>query len=158
RRPRRRGARHPGHPPPGRGRHGRRRRPPGPPVGAQVSLSQAEGPYFGRFGGRFVAEALVGALDERDVAWRELREDPAFQAELNALPRTYPGRTSIITEVPRSAQHAGGARVILKREDLNDPGSHKTNNVRGQALLTRKLGKKRVIAETGAGQHGVATA
>lgn len=123
-----------------------------------MSLSQAEGPYFGRFGGRFVAEALVAALDELDTAWRELREDPAFQAELNELHRTYTGRPSIITEVPRFAEHAGGARVILKREDLNHTGSHKINNVLGQALLTRKLGKKRVIAETGAGQHGVATA
>ncbi|WP_413450150.1 tryptophan synthase subunit beta [Georgenia phoenicis] len=123
-----------------------------------MSLSQAEGPYFGRFGGRFVAEALVAALDELDAAWRELREDPAFQAELAELHRTYTGRPSIITEVPRFAEHAGGARVILKREDLNHTGSHKINNVLGQALLTRKLGKKRVIAETGAGQHGVATA
>ena len=123
-----------------------------------MSLSSAEGPYFGRFGGRFVAEALVAALDELDVAWQELREDPSFQAELAELHRTYTGRPSIITEVPRFAEHAGGARVILKREDLNHTGSHKINNVLGQALLTRKLGKKRVIAETGAGQHGVATA
>ena len=123
-----------------------------------MSLSGAEGPYFGRFGGRFVAEALVAALDELDVAWQELREDPSFQAELAELHRTYTGRPSIITEVPRFAEHAGGARVILKREDLNHTGSHKINNVLGQALLTRKLGKKRVIAETGAGQHGVATA
>jgi len=123
-----------------------------------VSLSHAEGPYFGRFGGRFVAEALVAALDELDAAWRELRDDPSFQAELAELHRTYTGRPSIITEVPRFAEHAGGARVILKREDLNHTGSHKINNVLGQALLTRKLGKKRVIAETGAGQHGVATA
>ncbi|QDB79172.1 tryptophan synthase subunit beta [Georgenia wutianyii] len=123
-----------------------------------MSLSGAEGPYFGRFGGRFVAEALVAALDELDTAWQELREDPSFQAELAELHRTYTGRPSIITEVPRFAEHAGGARVILKREDLNHTGSHKINNVLGQALLTRKLGKKRVIAETGAGQHGVATA
>ncbi len=123
-----------------------------------MSLSGAEGPYFGRFGGRFVAEALVAALDELDTAWQELREDPSFQAELGELHRTYTGRPSIITEVPRFAEHAGGARVILKREDLNHTGSHKINNVLGQALLTRKLGKKRVIAETGAGQHGVATA
>ncbi|WP_299273967.1 tryptophan synthase subunit beta [uncultured Georgenia sp.] len=123
-----------------------------------MSLSHAEGPYFGRFGGRFVAEALVAALDELDAAWRELRDDPSFQAELAELHRTYTGRPSIITEVPRFAEHAGGARVILKREDLNHTGSHKINNVLGQALLTRKLGKKRVIAETGAGQHGVATA
>ncbi|TNC19160.1 tryptophan synthase subunit beta [Georgenia sp. 311] len=123
-----------------------------------MSLSGAEGPYFGRFGGRFVAEALVAALDELDTAWQELREDPSFQAELAELHRTYTGRPSIITEVPRFAEHAGGARIILKREDLNHTGSHKINNVLGQALLTRKLGKKRVIAETGAGQHGVATA
>ena len=123
-----------------------------------MSLAHAEGPYFGRFGGRFVAEALVAALDELDAAWRELRDDPSFQAELAELHRTYTGRPSIITEVPRFAEHAGGARVILKREDLNHTGSHKINNVLGQALLTRKLGKKRVIAETGAGQHGVATA
>ncbi|WP_324652845.1 tryptophan synthase subunit beta [Georgenia sp. H159] len=123
-----------------------------------MNLSHAEGPYFGQFGGRFVAEALIAALDELDVAWQELREDPSFQAELDELHRTYSGRPSIITEVPRFAEHAGGARVILKREDLNHTGSHKINNVLGQALLTRKLGKKRVIAETGAGQHGVATA
>ncbi len=123
-----------------------------------MSLGSAEGPYFGRFGGRFVAEALIAALDELDAAWRELREDPSFQEELSELFRTYVGRPSIITEVPRFAEHAGGARVILKREDLNHTGSHKINNVLGQALLTRKLGKKRIIAETGAGQHGVATA
>ena len=123
-----------------------------------MRLSDAQGPYFGPFGGRFVAEALVAAIDELDTAWQELREDPAFQAELAELHRTYTGRPSIITEVPRFAQHAGGARIILKREDLNHTGSHKINNVLGQALLTRKLGKTRIIAETGAGQHGVATA
>ena len=123
-----------------------------------MSLARAEGPYFGRFGGRFVAEALVAALDELDTAWRELRDDPGFRAELDELHRSYTGRPSIITEVPRFAEHAGGARIILKREDLNHTGSHKINNVLGQALLTRKLGKRRVIAETGAGQHGVATA
>ncbi|MEE6280836.1 tryptophan synthase subunit beta [Georgenia sp. MJ170] len=122
------------------------------------SLAAAEGPYFGQFGGRFVAEALVAAIDELDEAWQQLRVDPAFQAELGELHRTYTGRPSIITEAPRFAAHAGGARVILKREDLNHTGSHKINNVLGQALLTRTLGKKRVIAETGAGQHGVATA
>ena len=122
------------------------------------ALSAAEGPYFGRFGGRFVAEALVAAIDELDEAWQKLRVDPAFLTELAELHRSYTGRPSIITEVPRFAAHAGGARVILKREDLNHTGSHKINNVLGQALLTRALGKKRVIAETGAGQHGVATA
>jgi tryptophan synthase beta subunit len=84
--------------------------------------------------------------------------DPEFVGELERLHRTYTGRPSIVTEVPRFAEHAGGARVILKREDLNHTGSHKINNVLGQALLTRRMGKSRVIAETGAGQHGVATA
>lgn len=116
------------------------------------------GPYFGAFGGRFVPESLVAALDELDDAYRAARTDPAFQAELAHLHATYTGRPSIITEVPRFAEHAGGARVILKREDLNHTGSHKINNVLGQALLARRLGKTRLIAETGAGQHGVATA
>ena len=116
------------------------------------------GPYFGRFGGRFVPEALIEALDELESAWEKAKVDPAFASELDALHRTYTGRPSIITEVPRFARHAGGARIILKREDLNHTGSHKINNVLGQALLTRRIGKKRVIAETGAGQHGVATA
>jgi len=110
-----------------------------------------EGPYFGDFGGRFVPESLIAALDELDAAYRDARTDPAFQAELAALHATYTGRPSIITEVPRFAEHAGGARVILKREDLNHTGSHKINNVLGQALLARRLGKKRLIAETGAG-------
>jgi tryptophan synthase beta chain len=121
-------------------------------------LADAAGPYFGEFGGRFVAEALVAALDDLTAAWEELKVDPGFLAEMDHLNRTYTGRPSIITEVPRFAEHAGGARIILKREDLNHTGSHKINNVLGQALLTRKVGKKRVIAETGAGQHGVATA
>ena len=116
------------------------------------------GPYFGAFGGRFVPESLIAALDELDEAYRAARTDPAFQSELAHLHATYTGRPSIITEVPRFAEHAGGARVILKREDLNHTGSHKINNVLGQALLARRLGKTRLIAETGAGQHGVATA
>ncbi|RIX28002.1 tryptophan synthase subunit beta [Amnibacterium setariae] len=116
------------------------------------------GPYFGAYGGRWVPEPLVAALDELSAAWDELRVDPGFRDELAALHRDYTGRPSPLTEVPRFAQHAGGARVFLKREDLNHTGSHKINNVLGQALLTRKIGKKRVIAETGAGQHGVATA
>ncbi|KAE8765443.1 tryptophan synthase subunit beta [Georgenia thermotolerans] len=128
------------------------------PVTPPAHLAEAPGPYFGDFGGRFVAEALVAALDDLTAAWEELKTDPAFLAEMDHLNRTYTGRPSIITEVPRFAEHAGGARVILKREDLNHTGSHKINNVLGQALLTRKVGKKRVIAETGAGQHGVATA
>ena len=122
------------------------------------SLQNLQGPYFGDFGGRYVPEALIAALDELDVEYRKAVADPAFAAELAELHRSYSGRPSIITEVPRFAAHAGGARVILKREDLNHTGSHKINNVLGQALLTKRLGKKRVIAETGAGQHGVATA
>lgn len=122
------------------------------------SLQNLQGPYFGEFGGRYVPEALIAALDELDVEYRKAVADPAFAAELAELHRSYSGRPSIITEVPRFAEHAGGARVILKREDLNHTGSHKINNVLGQALLTKRLGKKRVIAETGAGQHGVATA
>ena len=114
--------------------------------------------YFGEFGGRFVPEALVAALDELEHHYRAAMVDEAFAAELAELHRSYTGRPSIITEVPRFAVHAGGARVLLKREDLNHTGSHKINNVLGQALLTRRIGKTRVIAETGAGQHGVATA
>jgi tryptophan synthase beta chain len=121
-------------------------------------LRSATGPYFGEFGGRYVPESLVAALDELSQAWEELKVDPAFVQELQELHRTYTGRPSLITEVPRFAEHAGGARIILKREDLNHTGSHKINNVLGQALLTKKIGKKRIIAETGAGQHGVATA
>jgi tryptophan synthase beta chain len=121
-------------------------------------LSDVHGPYFGRFGGRFVPEALVAALDELDAAYTHAATDPQFQAELEHLHRTYSGRPSILTEVRRFAKHAGGARILLKREDLNHTGSHKINNVLGQALLTVRMGKRRVIAETGAGQHGVATA
>lgn len=113
---------------------------------------------FGEFGGRYVPEALIPALEELDEARRKAMVDPEFLGELERLHRTYTGRPSIITEVPRFAEHAGGARIILKREDLNHTGSHKINNVLAQALLTKRMGKTRVIAETGAGQHGVATA
>ena len=113
---------------------------------------------FGDFGGRYVPEALVAALEELDAARTDAMRDPAFLGELAELHRSYTGRPSIITEVPRFAQHAGGARIFLKREDLNHTGSHKINNVLGQALLAKRMGKTRVIAETGAGQHGVATA
>jgi tryptophan synthase beta chain len=123
-----------------------------------MSLRTEQGPYFGDFGGRFVPESLVAALDELSAAWEEAKADPAFHAELDELHRSYTGRPSIVTEVPRFAEHAGGARIILKREDLNHTGSHKINNVLGQAILTKRIGKTRVIAETGAGQHGVATA
>jgi len=123
-----------------------------------MPLRDEHGPYFGEFGGRFVPESLIAALDDLTAAYELTKTDPAFAAELTELHRTYTGRPSIITEVPRFAEHAGGARVILKREDLNHTGSHKINNVLGQALLTKRIGKTRVIAETGAGQHGVATA
>lgn len=123
-----------------------------------MALRAQTGPYFGDFGGRFVPESLVAALDELGEAYVLAKLDPAFGDELAELGRSYTGRPSIITEVPRFAEHAGGARIILKREDLNHTGSHKINNVLGQALLTRRIGKTRVIAETGAGQHGVATA
>ncbi|MGO3040645.1 tryptophan synthase subunit beta [Ancrocorticia populi] len=122
------------------------------------TLSGVNGPYFGEFGGQYLPEALMTALDDLTQAWDLLKVDPQFRSELDHLNRTYSGRPSIITEVPKFAAHCGAARVILKREDLNHTGSHKINNVLGQALLTRSVGKTRVIAETGAGQHGVATA
>ena len=121
-------------------------------------LGDSRGPYFGDFGGRFVAESLIEAIDDLTVAWSEAKADPEFHAELNALLKDYTGRPSPITEVPRFAALAGGARIFVKREDLNHTGSHKINNVLGQALLTKRIGKRRIIAETGAGQHGVATA
>jgi tryptophan synthase beta chain len=114
--------------------------------------------HFGDYGGRFVPEALIGALEELEAAHNSAQQDPAFLAELAELHRTYTGRPSIITEAKRFSEYAGGARIFLKREDLNHTGSHKINNVLGQALLTKRMGKKRIIAETGAGQHGVASA
>ena len=114
--------------------------------------------HYGRFGGRFAPEALFAALDEVTTEWDKARQDPAFQAELDRLLKEYTGRPSPLTEARNFAEHAGGARILLKREDLNHTGSHKINNVLGQALLTKRMGKTRVIAETGAGQHGVATA
>lgn len=123
-----------------------------------MSLRSGEGPYFGEYGGRFVPESLIKALDELDAAYREAKDDPIFVAELAELHRNYTGRPSILTEASRFAALAGGARIILKREDLNHTGSHKINNVLGQALIAKRLGKSRLIAETGAGQHGVATA
>jgi tryptophan synthase beta chain len=114
--------------------------------------------HFGPYGGRFVPEALVAALDQLTQAYEEARADPAFQLRLQQLGRTYVGRPSPITEATRLSEHAGGARILLKREDLNHTGAHKINNAIGQALLTLRMGKTRVIAETGAGQHGVATA
>jgi tryptophan synthase beta chain len=121
------------------------------------SVPDATG-HFGPYGGRFVPEALIAAIDDLTAAFHETQDDPVFRAELARLHSDYTGRPSPLTEVPRFAEHAGGARMLLKREDLNHTGSHKINNVLGQALLTQRIGKKRVIAETGAGQHGVATA
>jgi hypothetical protein len=126
-------------------------------VSARPAWPDATG-HFGIFGGRFVPEALIAALDEIAAAYEAMRVDPDFIAELSRLQREYSGRPTPVTAVPKFAEHAGGATVLLKREDLNHTGSHKINNVLGQALLVRKLGKTRVIAETGAGQHGVATA
>ncbi|WP_029135734.1 tryptophan synthase subunit beta [Nakamurella lactea] len=114
--------------------------------------------YFGSMGGRWLPEALVAALDEIADAYDKARFDPEFLTELDRLAETYAGRPSPLSEAARLTEHVGGARILLKREDLNHTGSHKINNVLGQALLTRKMGKRRVIAETGAGQHGVATA
>ncbi len=124
-----------------------------------TNLRDASGPYFGEFGGRFVPESLIEALDQLEATYQTAKADPTFQFELAELHRTYTGRPSIITEVPRFASHANGdVRIFLKREDLNHTGSHKINNVLGQALLTKLMGKTRIIAETGAGQHGVASA
>ena len=123
-----------------------------------ANLREQSGPYFGEYGGRFVPESLIAALDELELTYNAAKNDESFRAELSELHRTYTGRPSIITEVPRFASHAGDIRVFLKREDLNHTGSHKINNVLGQALLAKRMGKKRIIAETGAGQHGVASA
>ena len=126
-------------------------------------LSEHEGPYFGRFGGRYVPEALIGALDELERVYAEAKADPEFQHEFMELQQRYVGRQSPLTEAPRFAalvrERTGlDARIFLKREDLNHSGAHKINNALGQALLVKRMGKTRVIAETGAGQHGVATA
>lgn len=114
--------------------------------------------HFGPYGGRFVPEALIAALDELSAAHISAQSNPSFQAELLELHKTYSGRPSILTDAKRFSEYAGGAQILLKREDLNHTGSHKINNVLGQALLTKRMGKKRIIAETGAGQHGVASA
>lgn len=113
--------------------------------------------YFGDFGGRFMPEALVAALDGLTSAWQEAMADPAFLADFDAILREYAGTPSLLYDARRLSEVAG-ARILLKREDLNHTGAHKIRNVLGQALLTRRMGKARVIAETGAGQHGVASA
>ncbi len=118
----------------------------------------AEDGRFGRYGGRYVPETLMPALDELEAAWAEAREDRDFRAELETLLADYVGRPSPLYRADRLGEALGGVRVWLKREDLNHTGAHKINNTLGQALLARRMGKGRVIAETGAGQHGVATA
>jgi tryptophan synthase beta chain len=125
-------------------------------VSAQVTLPDARG-RFGRFGGRYVPEVLIPALDELAIAWSEIQDDATFRAELDALLRDYVGRPSPLTFASRLSEELG-YRLWLKREDLNHTGAHKINNTLGQVLLARRVGKRRIIAETGAGMHGVATA
>ena len=110
---------------------------------------------YGKYGGRYVPETLIPALDELDAGWRSAVDDPTFRAELDELARTYAGRPTPLTLAERFAP---GTRLYLKREDLLHTGAHKLNNALGQAVLARRLGKRRIVAETGAGQHGVATA
>jgi tryptophan synthase beta chain len=121
------------------------------------TLPDARG-RFGDFGGRFVPETVMGALDELLAAWETAWSDPAFHERLDVLARDYVGRPSPLYRAERLEEYASGARIYLKREDLNHTGAHKINNAVGQALLAERLGKRRIVAETGAGQHGVASA
>lgn len=114
--------------------------------------------FYGKFGGQFVPETLMTAVIELDKAYREAKEDPSFQAELDDLLKNYVGRETPLYHAKRLTDHIGGAQIYLKREDLNHTGAHKINNALGQVLLAKRMGKKKIIAETGAGQHGVATA
>src|SRR6202171_3184026 len=116
------------------------------------------GGHFGAYGGRYVAEVVMSPPEALGSAYRQARQDPAFQAELDGLLRTYAGRPTPLYFARRLSETLGGARLYFKREDLLHTGAHKINNALGQALLARRMGKKRIIAETGAGQHGVATA
>jgi tryptophan synthase beta chain len=127
------------------------------PLSSVTDLPDARG-HFGPYGGVFVAETLIAALDELKAAYREARDDPEFQAEFARELKYYVGRPSPIYHARRLSEKLGGAQILLKREDLNHTGAHKVNNCIGQALLAKRMGKPRVIAETGAGQHGVATA
>jgi tryptophan synthase beta chain len=111
--------------------------------------------HFGPFGGRYAAETLMPALYELEAAYREARRDEQFRREFRMLQRDYGGRETPLYFASRLTESLGGARIYLKREDLNHTGSHKINNTLGQALLARRMGKRKVIAETGAGQHGV---
>src|SRR6186997_3315185 len=114
--------------------------------------------YFGEFGGRYVPETLVEPVEELERAYFAARDDPSFAAEVDRLLAQYVGRPTPISEARRLSEAAGGARIFLKREDLTHTGAHKINNAMGQALLAQQMGKRRIVAETGAGQHGVATA
>ena len=125
--------------------------------GAQVPLPNEQG-RFGAFGGRFVPETLMAAIEELRVAYEAAREDADFQAELAGLLATYVGRPTPLTFAANLTKQFGGAKIYLKREDLAHTGAHKINHAIGQALLAKRMGKNRIIAETGAGQHGVATA
>lgn len=126
-------------------------------MGKLMDIPDVKG-YFGRYGGIFVPETLVPALWELEAAYREARADPAFQARLDSLRRHYAGRPTPLYFAARLTAHCGGAKIYLKREDLAHTGAHKINNALGQGLLAIRMGKRRVVAETGAGQHGVATA
>ena len=114
--------------------------------------------FYGKFGGQFVPETLMTAVIELDKAYRKAKADPSFQEELDELLKNYVGRETPLYYAERLTKHIGGAKIYLKREDLNHTGAHKINNALGQVLLAKRMGKKKVIAETGAGQHGVATA
>ena len=117
-----------------------------------------ESGHFGIFGGRFVAETLMPLILDLQKAYEDARADPAFQIEMDGYLKDYVGRPSPLYLAERLTAHLGGAKIYLKREELNHTGSHKVNNVLGQIMVARRMGKKRIIAETGAGQHGVATA
>jgi tryptophan synthase beta chain len=127
-------------------------------VNAVVNPAEAVAGRFGAYGGRYVPETLMAALEELEAAYAEAKDDPAFQAELSDLLRNYCGRPTPLYFARRLTEQLGGAKIYLKREDLLHTGAHKINNALGQGLLARRMGKKRIIAETGAGQHGVATA
>ena len=127
-------------------------------MGGVPNTNPDAGGHWGRYGGRYVPETLMAPLEELTEAFDAARDDESFQAEFESLLRDYSGRPTPLFYAARLTEHAGGARIYLKREDLSHTGSHKINNALGQVLLARRMGKRRVIAETGAGQHGVATA
>src|SRR6184192_1401568 len=127
-------------------------------MSATTSLPAAVAGRFGAYGGRYVPETLMAALEELERAYNDAKEDAAFQAELDDLLHNYCGRPTPLYFAKRLSEQLGGAKIYLKREDLLHTGAHKINNALGQGLLAKRMGKQRVIAETGAGQHGVATA